>query len=133
MTRCYWPRRPCVVMLAWGLAGGLAGAAETLPPASGARPETTPTVPIKAATPEVLFDPVGYTCPHVVQTLKQGGEPAKPLLLWAHGYFTAAYDVDTVGALSPDFAVQLTTGLSDYCQKHPSLNLVRAVEALSAE
>lgn len=81
----------------------------------------------------VLFDPQAHTCSQVVQLLKQGGEPAKPLLLWAHGYFTAAYDTDTVGALNAEFITQLTTGLTDYCQKHPGLNLVRAVDALSAE
>lgn len=122
------------VLLALGLmVSSVLVGAQTLQPAPEAKAELAPKSEAKSSSAGVLFDPQAHACPQVVQLLKQGGEPAKPLLLWAHGYFTAAYDTDTVGALNAEFITQLTTGLTDYCQKHPSLNLVRAVDALSAE
>lgn len=130
--RLYHNIPAAALLLALNLVGAVAAEAPKSAPVTV--PETTPAgKPIDSKTATPAFDPQAYACTQVVQALQQGGDPARTILLWAHGYFSAAYSADEVGPLNTEMSTQLYTGLNDYCQKHPSLNLARAVDALSSE
>ncbi len=108
------------------------GQAERKPAASNLPVGTvtaTNLVPVVEA--KVVLDPQAHLCTQVVQDLQRGGEPMRTILLWAHGYFSSTYNADEIGSLNAEVTTQLLIGLTDYCQKHPSLSLARAVDALS--
>lgn len=79
------------------------------------------------------FDPQTYTCAQFTKDLPKGTDNAGVALIWVHGYQSAIYGTDEMGALDEKTIGEIAESYMEYCTKHPSESFSRASKALTKE
>jgi hypothetical protein len=82
------------------------------------------------------FDPQAYTCNQFLKDLEMPsgqGEAAGMALIWLHGFHSAVYGTDEVGALDEKAIGELAKTYGEYCKEHSKENFSRASKKLTEE
>jgi hypothetical protein len=101
-----------------------------------AHEKTPPSDEVKKATKEAkTFDPQSYGCKDFMSTLQDGNnvEVLGLSLIWLHGYFSATYGTDEMGALSEENVGQIAQDTAEFCAKNPDMNFSRVAKKIYEE
>lgn len=82
------------------------------------------------------FDPQSYNCEKFLADLdspKGQGQEAGMALIWAHGFHSAVYGTDEVGALNEKAAGEFAVQYGTYCKEHKKETFSRAAYNLTRE
>jgi hypothetical protein len=82
------------------------------------------------------FDPQSYSCGKFIADLespKGQGQEAGMALIWAHGFHSAVYGTDEVGALNEKAAGEFAVQYGSYCKEHKKETFSRAAYNLTKE
>jgi hypothetical protein len=79
------------------------------------------------------FDPQSYKCDQFSKDLPAGSQAAGIALIWAHGYQSAVFGTDEMGALNEAAIGQIAEEYSEHCTNNPGDNFARASKALEKE
>jgi hypothetical protein len=94
--------------------------------------------PAKEEATEELeqFDPQSYSCAKFLADLespKGSGQEAGMALIWAHGFHSARYGTDEVGALNEEIIGEFAVNYGNYCKEHTKQTFSRAAYILTKE
>jgi hypothetical protein len=102
-------------------------------------------VPVAVCTEEVgkdakeemeQFDPQSYTCDQFLTDLaspKGSGQEAGMALIWAHGFHSALFGTDEVGALNEKVIGEIAEQYATYCKDNKKETFSRAAYTLTKD
>lgn len=79
------------------------------------------------------FDPQAYTCGAFMADLEQGSEMAGIALIWTHGYESAVYGTDEIGALNEENVATIAQEIAEYCAEESGETFSRMAHAITSE
>lgn len=79
------------------------------------------------------FDPQVYTCGAFMKDLEQGSDMAGIALIWTHGYQSAIYGTDEMGALNEETIATIAQEIAEHCAEASDETFSRMSRAITAE